>query len=238
MENLLNTLISEEEQKDFREIVVSIADSGNEIVPRNGIIRFFLGYCDKYEKPRSFREKSSIFTFLKKAQELFVIDDHIALMHRYSIAKYRFYLIRKDGEYIEETDLAHYLDSKDYHFLKTKPTGLRLRLDFMPFYDFTPTIRDIRSVGNGIRFLNRYMSSNIFSRPREWLEKAFGFIKVHQYNGRQLLVNGTILSDPGTFLNELEKTLEWLDGEPGDAPYSSVGARLAKSGFEVGWATR
>ena len=90
-------------------------------------------------------------------------------------------------------------------------------------------------MGNGIRFLNRYMSSNIFSRPHEWANKSFNFIQMHQYNGQQLLVNGSILKNFNDFLGELEKVLDWLKGEPSKAPYSSVEARMKKSGFEIGW---
>jgi sucrose synthase len=166
---------------------------------------------------------------------LFVFDDHLALMHRYAIAKYRYYLIRMDGEHIEETTLVDYLDRRDQHSLPAKTEEPHLRIDFMPFYDFSPTIRDIRSVGSGIRFLNRYMSSSLFSRPRVWLEKAFNFIKMHHYEGQQLLVNGAILSDPNHFLAELENLLEWLGTKPAETPYARIKARLKKSGFEVGW---
>jgi sucrose synthase len=235
MENLLNSLIAEEDRKEFKELISFISGSGTDIVLRNGIIQLFRSYCDKYERLAPSQEKSSIFAFIKKAQELFIVENHLALMHRYAMAKYRFYIVRNDGEYIEETTLASYLNLKDYYSGQMKSNGLRLRLDFMPFYDFTPSIRDIRSVGNGIRFLNRYMSSNIFSRSREWIEKSFRFIRMHQYNGQQLLVNGAIHNDPKLFLEEVEKVLEWLEGEPSEAPYSSVEARLKKSGFEVGW---
>ncbi len=235
MENLLNSLIAEEDHQEFKELISFISGSGTDIVLRNGILQLFRSYCDKYERPAPLRENSSIFAFFKKAQELFIVENHLALMHRYAMAKYRFYVIRNDGEYIEETTLASYLNLRDYYARQMKSDGLRLRLDFMPFYDFTPTIRDIRSVGNGIRFLNRYMSSNIFSRSREWIDKSFKFIKMHNYNGRQLLVNGAILKDPNIFLHELEKVLDWLNGEPSEAPYSSVETHMQKSGFEVGW---
>ncbi len=235
MENLLNSLIAEEDHKDFKELISFISGSGTDIVLRNGILQLFRDYCDKHERPAPLLESSSIFAFLKKAQELFIVESHLALMHRYAMAKYRFYIIRNDGEYIEETTLDSYLNLRDYYARQMKSNGLRLRLDFMPFYDFTPTIRDIRSVGNGIRFLNRYMSSNIFSRSREWIEKSFKFIKMHQYNGQQLLVNGAILNDPTIFLKEVEKVLDWLEAEHFEAPYSNVEARMKKSGFEVGW---
>ena len=235
MENLLNKLIDETDHKEFREFISFVAGSETEIVLRNGIIQLFRTFCGRYEKSESFRRNSSIFTFFKKCQELFVIDDHLALMHRYAIAKYRYYLVRIDGEYIEETHLSNYLDLRDFYIQQVKTDGLQLRLDFMPFYDFSPSIRDIRTVGNGIRFLNRYMSSNIFSRRQKWLDKSFNFIKMHHYNGQQLLVNGSILNNPNLFLRELEKVLGWLESEPSDAPYSSIKARMEKSGFEVGW---
>ena len=235
MENLLHTLIAEKDHREFKEFISFISESETDIVLRNGILQLFDNYCDKSEKSKTFWDNSSIFAFIKKTQELFLVDDHILLMHRYAIAKYRYYLVRKDGEYIEETSLPNYLDMRDHYILQTKTDGLQLRLDFMPFYDFTPTIRDIRSVGNGIRFLNRFMSSSIFSRRREWLNKSFQFIQMHQHNGQQLLVNGSILNNPRTFLSELEKILDWLKSQPAEAHYSSVKAHMEKSGFEVGW---
>jgi sucrose synthase len=77
------------------------------------------------------------------------------LLHRYAIAKYHFCRIRLDGEYMEEISLNDYLDLRDLYFLKKKRDNYQLKIDFRPFYDFSPSIRDTRSVGNGIRFLNR-----------------------------------------------------------------------------------
>jgi sucrose synthase len=235
MENLLKKLIDKQEHQDFKELVTYIASSKTAIVLRNGIILLFRNFCDQYNKSEQFRESSSTFIFFKKAQELFIVDDHIALLHRYAIAKYRYYLIRTDGEHIEETTLAQYLDLRDYYALQIKTNGLQLRLDFMPFYDFTPSIRDIRSVGNGIRFLNRYMSSSIFSRPRKWINDFFNFIKLHKYNDQQLLVNGSIFKEADNFFAEVDNILDWLDKQPAEAPHSAVEVTFKKSGFEPGW---
>lgn len=235
MENLLGNLIAEKDHKEFKELMSFATSTGTDIVLRNGVLQLFDKYCDEHQKPEQFRENGSIFNFIKRVQELFIVDDHLALMHRHAMAKYRFYLVRNDGEYIEETSLTNYLNLRDHYARQSKSNGLPLRLDFMPFYDFTPSIRDIRSVGNGIRFLNRYMSSSLFSRPREWINKSFNFIKMHQHNGQQLLVNGAILRDPNSFLRELENILDWLQGQPAEAPYASVEAHMEKAGFEVGW---
>jgi len=176
-----------------------------------------------------------MFNFLKKTQELFIADGTLVMLHRYAFAKYHFCRIRLDGEYMEEISLNDYLDLRDLYFLKKKRDNYQLKIDFMPFYDFSPSIRDTRTVGKGIRFLNRYMCSNIFSRPDEWNAKLFQFIQLHQHNGRQLLVNGALIKDSETFYNKLEKMLEWLKRKNPEASYSSVETRMKKEGFEVGW---
>jgi len=210
MENLIDTLIDKKDRKDFKEFVSFLTNQSHRILLRNEIIRLFRQYCDQRNKTREFCKNSSPFNFFKKIQEALITDDYLVLIHRYVMAKYRFYLVRLDGEYIEEISLPDYLDLKDYYATQRKVENNHLHLDFMPFYDFSPSIRDIHSVGNGIRFLNRYMCSNIFSRPNEWNSKLFEFIKLHQYNGRQLLINGTLIKDIDSFYHEIEQLLEWL----------------------------
>ena len=235
MKNLLGSIIRKNEQKDFKEFVSFVANQHHNIYLRNGIIQMFREYCDLNQKTKRFRTSSSLFNFIKKVQELFITKEHLVLMHRYAMAKYRFYMVRRDGEYLEEISLSTYLDLKDYYAQQKSKENFHLHIDFLPFYDFSPSIRDIRSVGNGIRFLNRYLCSNIFSRPNEWNEKLFEFIKLHQYNGRQLLVNDTIIKDMKTFYNQLEHLLERLRKKNPETPFASVEATMKKSGFEVGW---
>ncbi len=235
MKNVLSEILTKKDRGDFREFVVFVVNQQTAICLRNGIIQLFRQFCDQNNKPLKFRRNSSMFNFLKKAQELFLADGTLVMLHRYAIAKYRFYRIRLDGEFMEEISLNEYLNLRDYHYLKKKIDNYPLKLDFMPFYDFSPSIRDTRTVGNGIRFLNRYMCSNIFSLPEEWNTKLFHFIQLHQHNGRQLLVNGALIKDADTFYHKLEKILEWLKRKNMDAPYSSVETRLKREGFEVGW---
>ena len=185
MQNLLEALIKKNEHQDFRELIAFVAEKVTGVIQRNDVIQFFRHYCDHQKKSKAFRTTSSMFNFIKKIQELFSVDHHLALIHRYAIAKYRYYLIRMDGKTIEAITLSEYLDRRDQHALQRGNARAPLRIDFMPFYDFSPTIRDIHSVGNGIRFLNRYMSSGIFSRPREWLDKSFSFLKMHHYQGQR-----------------------------------------------------
>ncbi|MBW2604253.1 MAG: sucrose synthase [Deltaproteobacteria bacterium] len=235
MKNLLGSIIKKKEHKDFKEFFSFMANQHQSIYLRNGIIQLFREYCDRDRKTKKFRESSSLFDFIKKVQELFITKEHLVLIHRYAIAKYRFYMVRRDGEYMEEIPLSTYLDLKDYYAQQKSKEGHHLHIDFMPFYDFSPSIRDTRSVGNGIRFLNRYLSSNIFSQPKEWNAKLFEFIKLHRYNGRQLLVNDALIKDLEAFYTKLEQLLEQLRKKKPETPFARVEATMKKSGFEVGW---
>jgi sucrose synthase len=235
MKNVLIEILNKKDRKDFKEFVVFVTNQQFGICLRNGIIQLFRQYCDQHNKTKKFRQNSSMFNFLKKTQELFLADGTLVMLHRYAIAKYRYYRIRLDGEYMEEISLNDYLDLRDLQFLKKKRDNYKLKIDFMPFYDFSPSIRDTRTIGNGIRFLNRYMCSNIFSRPDEWNAKLFEFLQLHQHNDRQLLVNGALIKNFDTFYNRLEKMLEWLKHKKPETPYSSVKTRMKKEGFEVGW---
>jgi sucrose synthase len=235
MKNVLTEILNKKDRKDFKEFVVFVNNQKFGICLRNGIIQLFRQFCDQNNKTQKFRQDSSMFNFLKKAQELFLADGTLVMLHRYAIAKYRYYRIRLDGEYMEEVSLKDYLDLRDSFYLKKRMDNSHLHIDFMPFYDFSPSIRDTRTVGNGIRFLNRYMCSNIFSRPDEWNAKLFEFIQLHQHNGRQLLVNGVLIKDFETFYAKLEKMLEWLKSKNPEADYGRVETRMKKEGFEVGW---
>ncbi|MGD8962435.1 MAG: hypothetical protein PVH43_07965, partial [Desulfobacterales bacterium] len=120
MKNVLIDILNKRDRKDFKEFVVFVANQHFGICLRNGIIQLFQQYCDQHNKTQKFRQNSSMFNFLKKAQELFLADETLVMLHRYAIAKYRFYRIRLDGEYMEEISLNDYLNLRDLQILEKK----------------------------------------------------------------------------------------------------------------------
>ncbi|HHP7236228.1 MAG TPA: sucrose synthase [Desulfobacterales bacterium] len=235
MLNRLEAILDRNELKDFKEYVLLLTSQAQQFFLRNDLLYYFGVFCDQNDRGAAFREESTMVAFIRRIQELFIQDDRIVLLHRYEVARYRFYFLRFDGEYMEEIDSRTYLDIKDRYVMKGARNGTHLHMDILPFYDFSPSIRDTRSVGHGIRFLNRYMCSNIFSKPEEWNEKLFDFIKLHRYNGRQLLVNGNQIGSFRTFFAILEETVRWLQTKPKQTPFAEVEGALQERGIEVGW---
>ncbi len=232
---MLNKFIAEEEYNDFREFISFVIMKEGKFFLRNDIVIHFNEYCQRNEKPDVFQKKSSICSFVKKIQEFVIHEEYISIMFRIAPAVYRFFLLRIDGSEMEEISLARFLDMKDEFLSKDRSHNRHLHIDYLPFYDYSPSIKDPRKIGNGIAFLSRYLSSNLFTRPEQWISRIFEFIKLHRYNERQLLVNGDILKDFESFRAALENMILFLAGKNPDDDYKSFDVEMKRDGFESGW---
>lgn len=57
-----------------------------------------------------------------------------------------------------------------------------LELDFEPFYASFPRPTRSSSIGNGVQFLNRHLSSIMF-RNKDSLEPLLDFLRAHRHKG-------------------------------------------------------
>ncbi len=237
MKNIIATIIPENEQQAFRDFIFVLSRQENRYLLRNDILLKFREFCSEKGKDAHFLQESATARFFNQVPELFILEDIILIMHRYTIARYMFYQVSINGKYMESITTAQYLDYKDVYVLGRGPARRTppMRIDFKPFYDYSPTMRDSRNIGNGINFLSKHLSSGLFQDPEKWGQKLFEFIRLHKINENPMLVNSVILDRKDEFLNELEKTIQWLGKIPSDTPYAEVRGRLNKSGFEAGW---
>jgi sucrose synthase len=228
-------MINEEDMTDLREFALFLAGMTETFLLRNEIGLAFEQYCRANKKKKEFIEKSSIAKLFGKIQELFLHEDAILMMYRDAVARYQFFVLRDHGQYLEEITLVEFLDHRDGLTLNGNASGRHLHIDLLPFYNFYPSIRDVNTIGNGIRFMNRYLCSDIFQNPDKWNEKLFDFLKLHKSNGRQLLVDGSMFDGFGAFFDGLEKMLVLMKKTKPDVPYSSVEKTMKIAGFEAGW---
>ena len=231
----MNDLIDPKEHKDFKNFAFALRTLKNQYLLRNDILLEFDAFCRKHKKPPSFRRNSSTANFFKKVPELLVTKDSFLIVFRYAIAKYRFFRLGMDAGYMEPLSVEDYLAAKDLTVGKNMETGAGLQIDFLPFYDYFPEIRDSKTLGNGIRFLNKHLSSSLFQNPEIWTQKLFEFIKLHKLNGQPLLINGDILSRTEAFLTEMKKVIRQLKPLDPNTPYAKLKPGLKKRGFEAGW---
>lgn len=228
-------VVGQKDLPDFKEFVASLFMLEKKFLLRNDIVIAFNEYCESNGKNKKFMHDSSIARLVRKVQELFFHEDHVVVMHREAAGKYRLFMLRKDCGEVTDISVKQYLDLKDHLILNRYPDRNHLRLDYMPFYDYSPSMKSMSKTGSGIKFLNKYLSSRIFNNPSDWHEKLYQFLRMHSHNGRQLLVNRDIIKDSSKLYDSAQKAVTMLETKNADTPVNSLDSKLRILGFERGW---
>ena len=82
MKNELDEIIEKKKRKDFKEYITLLVNQDQKFFLRNEMLNRFRSYCDDKDKPQELRGSSSMYGFLKKVQELFILEDRIIILHR------------------------------------------------------------------------------------------------------------------------------------------------------------
>ncbi len=234
-ELLLNELIKKKDKKNFKLFLDMIANDECKHFMQADIRLLFIDFCDAQKKANRFRQDSSMADFFSKVQEMITGETNIIVMYRSSPGSFRFYRLRLDCEYIEEISAADFLTLKDSLILGEGKQPAPLRINYLPFYDFFPAVPDVATIGNGIRYLNRYQCSRIFQYPGKWHAKLFDFLKMHRIEGRQIMINSSRFKDMKEVLEALKKMIKVLEKHKVDTPFATVEKKMKREGFEMGW---
>ncbi|KAK9107797.1 hypothetical protein Syun_023808 [Stephania yunnanensis] len=92
------------------------------------------------------------------------------------------------------------------------------RADFEPFNATFPRPTRSSSIGNGVQFLNRHLSSIIF-RNKDCLEPFLDFLRAHKHKGHVMMVNDRIYNI-SRLQFALVKAKEFVSRLQPDTPYS------------------
>ena len=234
MTELLQAVLDSEERSDLRSFVSELRHQEKRYLLRNDILSAYTEYCSKYQKPEEFYSSSNLGKLIYYTQEIIQEDGSLYLIIRQKIASQESYRLTEDMA-VESLTEQELLDLRDRLVNRFHPNeGNILELDFGPFYDYTPTLRDPKNIGKGVQYLNRYLSSKLFQDPKQWLESLFNFLRLHQYNGIQLLINGRIQSQK-QMSDQVKKALTFVSELPIDEPYDKFKFVLQMMGFEPGW---
>jgi sucrose synthase len=234
MSELLQTLLDSEEKSDFRSFISDLRLQENKYWLRNDIINDYAAYCAKYQKSEQFCTSSNLGKLIYYTQEIIQEESSFCFIIRPKIASQEVYRVTEELDIIPMT-VQELLDLRDRFVHKFHPQdGDLLELDFGPFYDYTPTIRDPKNIGKGVQFLNRYLSSKLFQDPKQWLESLFNFLRLHHYNGVQLLINDRIKSQQ-ELSEQVKKAIAFVSDRPKKEPYEQFRFQLQMIGFEPGW---
>lgn len=234
MSDLLETVLNSDEKNDLREFVSELQASEQRYLLRNDILNAFSSFCQNHEKPESFYQSSRLGKLIYYTQEIILDEESLCLIIRPRIARQEICRLLEDLT-VEPLTTQQLLDVRDRFVNHFHPEeGDVFEIDFQPFYDYSPTIRDSKNIGKGVEFLNRFLSSKLFQDPRQWLEVLFTFLSLHRYNGTVLMINGRIKNQQ-QLSDQVKRALAMVSDLPEDKPYEEFRFDLQAMGFEPGW---
>ncbi len=199
---------------------------------RSDIWDEFQAYCQEY--PESQLRKGVVAKMLHASQEAAIDPPWIYLAVRPYVARWEYLRIHTETLQIENVSVSQFLGFKeDLIDAHSETNSWTLEFDIGPFNREFPKLRESRSIGRGVEFLNRRLSSELF-QDGVGSQRLVDFLRVHQCQGRQLMLNDRILGVEKLRTN-IRFALEYLASQEGDAVWDTVGHALQNLGFEPGW---
>ncbi|CAJ2629099.1 sucrose synthase 2-like [Trifolium pratense] len=170
---------------------------------------------------------------IKSAQEAIVLPPFVAIAVRPRPGIWEYVRVHVYELSVEQLSVAEYLRCKEELVDGTDNDQYLLELDFEPFNASFPRPTRSSSIGNGVQFLNRHLSSIMF-RKKDSLEPLLDFLRAHEYKGHGLMLNDRIHSI-AKLQSSLAKAEDHLSRLPPDTPYSEFEYVYQGMGFERGW---
>lgn len=234
MSDLIHAVLNSDERTNLRQFASQLRVSEKRYLLRNEILTAFADYCRNYEKSEQFYISSRLGKLIYYVQEIILDGTSLCLIIRPRIASQEAYRLLEDLT-VEPMDAQELLDLRDRLVNRYNPQeGDVFEIDFQPFYDYSPTIRDPKNIGKGVAFLNRYLSSKLFQDPRQWQDALFNFLRLHSHGGHQLLINERIQTQQ-QLSERIKAAIGVLGTQPASQPYQSFRFDLQDLGFEPGW---
>ncbi len=168
------------------------------------------------------------------AQEAVLDSPWVYFALRPRIGRWEYLRVHQEQMHYEVIPVEEFLLFKERHVGGVNAEQWMLEVDLGPFNREFPRMYEARSIGRGVEFLNRRLSSQLFQTHGPGISHLFKFLQVHQAQGQQLMLNNHI-----TGVTELQQALrraeDYLaDMEPG-AEWDAVGETMQRLGFEPGW---
>jgi len=168
------------------------------------------------------------------AQEAAQDATWFCLALRLRIARWCYLRVHLETMVLEVIDVSEYLAFKERLQTGVSQPEWTLEIDLEPFSREFYKLQESESIGRGVQFLNRRLSSKLFEDLNKGDKRLLDFLRVHQYRGQQLMLAGKVdsvkrLRDG---LRQAENELSMLDAQ---TPWRDFQQKLEPLGFCPGW---
>jgi len=208
-------------------------DLGRALLLRSDLWDQFQLFCteERGQALRATRLARAIYS----TQEAVLESPWVYLAVRPRLARWQFLRVHTDSLRVEAVSVSDFLAFKE-RLVVGHPsyTDRALEFDIEPFNREFPRLHESRSIGRGVEFLNRRLSSRLFDELGKGDKRLLDFLRAHTCRGRQLMLNERIrdVADLRSAVRYAEDTLAGADPR---ATWQEVGTELQALGFEPGW---
>ncbi len=169
------------------------------------------------------------------SQEAVLEEPWLYLAVRPRVARWHYLRFQVEAMHFEEVDVTEFLAFKEHQVDgRSGADTWTLEVDLEPFNRDFYKLQESRSIGRGVEFLNRRLSSQLFQELGTGGRRLLDFLRVHQVQGVQLMLNQRIDS-LSALRQALRRADDYLRTQSPEAEWEAVGHRLQALGFEPGW---
>ena len=226
----LKTVIEliEENKTDFFSYLNKVITSSKKLSVKGDHINFLESFKKNY-KSNNYKILTSV---IKHISESVTLGNIVYIEIREEIGHSYYYLFNVEEFVYEKISPKEYLIAKE-KFVKPQSDNNQLTINFQTFYRKNPSVSDHKNIGKGFEFLNKYLSSKMFTEPENIKKALFDFLFVHKYKNQQLILNDRVKTYD-ELIKRIDKGLAYLKSKKPDEPYSKFKNILQEIGFEPG----
>ncbi len=173
-------------------------------------------------------------TMIQWCQEATIQHPWIYFALRKRVARWIYIRIHVVNCTLEIISPDHFLYFKEK--LVTGDTNNRwpLEIDLEPFSREFFKLKEERSIGRGLEFLNRRLSSGLFQELGRGDNRLLRFLQVHRYRDQQLMLTREV-ENTKQLRDGLREALRLLRDKDEHIEWSELQEELQELGFEPGW---
>ena len=221
-----------ENTDDAKLFLNAICSKGQQLLLRTQIQEIF---ADTIAENKFSELASSPFKIIVQwCQEAAVLEPWAYFALRKRSARWDYIRIDLETLFLERISAKQFLYFKEQLVSGNTSEHYPLEIDFAPFSREFFKLQEEKSIGRGLEFLNRKLSSGLFAELDRGDNRLLRFLQVHRYRDQQLLLNQEVestsqlrnaLRDALRLMRELDEETEWQELE----------AEMKDLGFEPGW---
>ncbi|XP_062159903.1 sucrose synthase 7-like [Alnus glutinosa] len=171
---------------------------------------------------------------LTSTKEAAVVPPYVAFAVRPNPGFWEFVKVNAEDLSVDGIATSEYLKFKEMIFDENWANDENaLEIDFGAMDFSTPRMALSSSIGNGVGFISRFMTSRLHGSC-DGAKPLLDYLQALNHHGESLMINGTV-NTVSMLQNALVAAEVFVSGLPKDTPFQNFEQRFKEWGFEKGW---